>query len=233
MLPLIELQQITKSFHTGEVDQLVLKGINLIINPGEQVAVMGHSGSGKTTLMNLIGLLDQPSGGRYLLNGADVTTISEDDRAKLRNQTIGFVFQSFFLLPRLTVAENVGLPLYYRRTPEKEARERSIALLERVGLAQFADRRPNKLSGGQQQRVAIARALVGNPKFILADEPTGALDIVTGQKIMDMFKELNQEGVTLIIITHDPDISSQCQRTIYINDGLIGDSLVHVKPPSD
>lgn len=218
--PLIDLQNITKTYHIGEMEQLVLKGINLQVYPGEQMAIMGASGSGKTTLMNIIGMLDNPSTGNYLLNGRDITTIGEDERAKLRNRTIGFVFQMFFLLPRLSILENVGLPLYYRNTSESEMHERSLKMLEKVGLEKFAKYKPNQLSGGQQQRVAIARALVGNPTFIIADEPTGALDTATGQLIMKLFSDLNtEEHVTIIIVTHDPHIAEQCQRMIHIQDG--------------
>lgn len=220
MHPLIEMVDITKTYVTGEVEQTVLKGLNLTIHPGEQVAIMGASGSGKTTLMNIVGILDSATTGYYLLNGRDITVLTEDDRAVVRNQSIGFIFQSFFLLPRLTILENVGLPLYYRGTPEKETKERSLVILDRVGLGKHTHHRPNQLSGGQQQRAAIARALVGSPTFLLADEPTGALDSKTGQMIMDLFLELNQqEHATVIIVTHDPKIAEQCQRTVHIQDG--------------
>ncbi len=220
MHPLIDMKEIKKSYVSGDIEQTVLKGLDLKIFPGEQVAIMGASGSGKSTLMNIIGMLDSPSSGTYFLDGRDVTTLSADDRAIFRNRTIGFVFQSFFLLPRLTILENVGLPLYYRRIPESQRNALSLQLLEKVGLAQLAKRRPNQLSGGQQQRAAIARALVGNPTFLLADEPTGALDTSTGELIMGLFNELNtKEHVTIIIITHDPHVAEQCQRTVHIQDG--------------
>lgn len=220
MQPLIKLSHITKTYRSGEVTQTVLKGVDLEIFPSEQVAIMGASGSGKSTLMNIIGMLDIPTSGEYILNTKPVSSLTADERADVRNQTIGFVFQSFFLLPRLTILENVGLPLYYRCTPEAEANERALIVLKKVELDNFANRKPNQLSGGQQQRVAIARALVGNPTFILADEPTGALDSATGQMIMNTFIELNRKDhVTIVIITHDPHVAEQCQRVLHIQDG--------------
>lgn len=218
----IEVRDITKKYRTGETETLILKGVSLEIFSGELFYIMGASGSGKTTLMNVLGLLDKPTTGQYLLKGRDTTTLSEDELAAVRNRSIGFVFQQFFLLPRLTLVQNVGLPLIYRHTPEHEIRERSLAMLEKVGLGTHANHRPNQLSGGQQQRVAIARALVGNPIMILADEPTGALDTKTGQLIMGLFKELNEkEHVTVVMVTHDPRIADQCQRGVNIKDGLI------------
>lgn len=222
MQPLIELVDITKTYITGEIEQTVLKGINLSMNSGELLAIMGASGSGKTTLMNIMGILDSASSGRYSLNNRNITVLTEDERANLRNQSIGFIFQSFFLLPRLTILENVSLPLYYRGSDETEMKTRSVNMLKKVGLENHVSHRPNQLSGGQQQRAAIARALVGNPTFLLADEPTGALDSKTGQMIIDLFKELNQkEKVTLIIVTHDSHIAEQCQRIVHIQDGKI------------
>lgn len=220
MQALIDMKDITKRYRSGDIDFTVLKGVDLKVFPGEQLAIMGASGSGKSTLMNIIGMLDVSTTGTYLLNGKEVTTLEPDERATFRNQAIGFVFQSFFLLPRLTILENVGLPLYYRRIPQAERNERALAQLDKVGLKEFANRRPNQLSGGQQQRAAISRALVGNPTFILADEPTGALDTATGQMIMDLFNDLNKkEKVTIIIVTHDPLVAKQCQRTVHIKDG--------------
>lgn len=216
----IELRNITKTYRIGEIEQTVLKGINLQVKPYELLAIMGASGSGKTSLMNIIGLLDNPSTGQYLLRDRDITTLSETERSTVRNQAIGFVFQQFFLLPRLTILQNVGLPLHYRHCKETEIRERSLAMLEKVGLADHANYRPNQLSGGQQQRVAIARALVGNPTVILADEPTGALDTTTGKMIMDLFIDLNKnDKVTIIIVTHDPHVAEQCQRMVHLVDG--------------
>lgn len=223
--PEIELRNVTKSYPIGDTEQVVLKGLNLVVNPHELLAIMGASGSGKTSLMNIIGLLDNPTTGQYILRGRDITTLSEDERSTVRNQAIGFVFQQFFLLPRLTILQNVGLPLYYRQTKESEIHERSIQMLEKVGLVEHANYRPNQLSGGQQQRAAIARALVGNPTVILADEPTGALDSTTGKLIMDLFINLNlQDRVTIVIVTHDPHIAEQCQRTVRIQDGLFLES---------
>jgi len=220
MQPLIELRNITRMYHMGEVEQRVLKDINFTVYPKEQVAIMGASGSGKSTLLNIIGLLDSPTSGQYFLNGKDIITLTEDERARARNQSIGFVFQSFFLLPRLTILENVELPLYYRRCHPDEMKERALKMLAKVGLEKFAHYKPNQMSGGQQQRVAVARALIGNPTFIIADEPTGSLDTAIGQMIMNLFLELNSEDhVTIIIVTHDPGIAAQCQRMVHIQDG--------------
>lgn len=216
----IELNKIIKTYRMGESTHTVLKGIDLKVNPNELLAIMGASGSGKTSLMNIIGLLDSPTSGQYFLKGKDVTTLAEEERAAVRNQAIGFVFQQFFLLPRLSIIHNVGLPLRYRGADENEIQQRAMLMLEKVGLAEKANYRPNQLSGGQQQRVAIARALVGNPTVILADEPTGALDTATGKVILDLFHELHQkEKVTIIIVTHDPLIAAQCARTVHIQDG--------------
>lgn len=224
MPALIELHHISKSYQVGEVTQDILKDINLTVSTNELVAVMGASGSGKTTLLNIIGLLDTPSTGDYILNGKPVTTLNDDERALARNQMIGFVFQSFYLLPRLTILENVGLPLYYRGANDDEIRLRAQDLLTKVGLAQYGDHKPNELSGGQQQRAAIARSLACNPTFVIADEPTGALDSKTGQMIMDLFIDLHQkEKRTIIVVTHDSGIASQCQRTIKIQDGKLVD----------
>lgn len=222
MQPIIKMQDIVKIYRAGEVETVILRGINLEVFPNEMLAIMGASGSGKTTLMNIIGLLDKPSSGEYLLNGKNVSSLQDNEFADLRNKMIGFVFQSFFLLPRLTIKENVALPLYYRQYDATKSNALAEKMLMRVGLEQLVDRKPGQLSGGQQQRAAIARALVGSPTFILADEPTGALDTKIGQMIMDIFLELNnKEKVTIIIITHDPHIAHQCQRTLHIKDGLI------------
>jgi putative ABC transport system ATP-binding protein len=222
--PEIELSQIVKIYNSGASEQTVLKGIDLQVESGELLAIMGASGSGKTSLMNIIGLLDTPTSGRYVLRGRDITTLSDDERANVRNQAIGFVFQQFFLMPRLTIVQNIGLPLYYRKQKEAEIHQQAIAILEKVGLSDHASYKPNQLSGGQQQRVAIARALIGKPAVILADEPTGALDSATGKIIMDLFIELNQkERVTIIIVTHDAHVAEQCQRTVRIKDGIFVD----------
>jgi putative ABC transport system ATP-binding protein len=200
----------------------VLKGVSLTIEQGELVAIIGASGSGKSSLLNILGLLDRPSTGTYHLQDKEVSSLPDKELARLRNQMIGFVFQSFFLLPRLTAVQNVGLPLLYRGTPSAEAKQRCLAMLERVGMTNWAQHKPSQLSGGQQQRVAIARALVGTPSVILADEPTGALDSKTSQDVIDLFTTLNkQDRVTIIIVTHDPKIAAQCQRVIRIQDGLI------------
>lgn len=224
MPPLIELRDINKSYKSGDQLVYILKDINCAIDDGERVAIMGASGSGKTTLMNILGLLDRPTSGEYLLQGKEVAQLPEDERAKVRNQTIGFIFQAFFLLPRLTLLQNVGLPLHYRGWHNNEIEPQALNMLEKVGLSTHANYYPNQLSGGQQQRVAIARALIGKPKVILADEPTGALDTKTGQMIMDLFIELNErEQVTTTIVTHDPKIAEQCKRIIHIKDGKLVD----------
>lgn len=221
---MIKLENIKKSYQTAKTVYHALKGINLTIEKGELIAIMGSSGAGKSTLMNIIGLLDQPSSGAYYLDGNDVSTLTDDERSIIRNHKIGFVFQSFFLLPRLTAAENAELQLTYRHEHEtaKHRRQKALESLEKVGMKDFSHRRPNELSGGQMQRVAIARALTAGPSVILADEPTGALDSKIGQEVMNLFKELNQkEEVTIIIVTHDADVAAQCRRTVHVKDGLV------------
>lgn len=209
--PQIRLQDIKKGYQIGEQRQQVLDGLNLTINKGELVSIMGQSGSGKSTLMNIIGLLDTPDSGRYFFDEECISGFDADKLAHLRNRVIGFVFQSFFLLPRMTALQNVELPLMYRGMSQHEMAERAMAMLEKVGLADKAKHRPNELSGGQQQRVAIARALVGQPELVLADEPTGALDTTIGGEVLDLFLRLNrEEHTTLIIITHDPDVAAAC-----------------------
>lgn len=221
-LSVITLNQITKAYQVGSGEQLVLKGIDLAIEQGDLVAIMGESGSGKSTLMNIIGLLDRPSSGSYKLNDNEVAELDNDTRAQTRGHTIGFVFQSFFLLPRLTIIQNVGLPLRYRNMETDDIDQRCLNMLAKVGIDHLANQKPHQLSGGQQQRVAIARALVGDPTIILADEPTGALDTNTSQEVMDIFLNLNrQEKRTIILITHDPRIGEQCQRRILLKDGLV------------
>lgn len=226
MSTLIDLQQVTKSYHLGDNDLPVLKKVDLTIQQGELLSIMGASGSGKSTLMNIIGLLDRHDDGQFLLQDKQVSQYSDDELAAIRNKTIGFVFQQFFLLPRLTAIQNVCLPLLYRGIKAKQRKLRAMEELEKVGMANYANHRPSELSGGQQQRVAIARALVGDPSVLLADEPTGALDSKIGQEVMDLFVSLNRDyNRTIIIITHDPNIAAQCNRTVHIQDGLIVSEL--------
>ena len=208
MSSIIGLENIQKSYYLGKQELQVLKGISLEIFKNEYVALMGPSGSGKSTLMNLIGCLDSPTGGKYILNGDDVSKMQDDDLADVRNKEIGFVFQQFNLLPRLTAAENVALPLIYNGTPKKARTELALEMLDRVGLADRSHHKPNELSGGQNQRVAIARALVNTPSIILADEPTGNLDSKTSVEIMNIFDKIQAEGNTVILVTHEEDIAN-------------------------
>lgn len=223
---LIELKNIYKTYHVGELDLPVLKGISLSIERGELVALMGASGSGKSTLMNILGCLDHPTSGEYWLDGQEVSKLSSDGRALLRNHKIGFVFQNFNLLPRTTALENVMLPLSYtiEGMSDRETRSRAMELIDRVGLADRFHHEPSQLSGGQQQRVAIARALVNRPSLLFADEPTGNLDSHTSQDVLSMFQQLNQEdGITIILVTHDPGVARHAKRIIGISDGVIVD----------
>ena len=220
--PVIRIENLNKEYVTEAGAVPVLKDVALTVMPGEFVAIMGPSGSGKSTLMNILGCLDVATSGRYLLNGRDVKTQSRDDLAQLRNQVIGFVFQGFNLLPRANLQDNIALPLVYRGTPRAERMVRANEMLKKVGLGNYPRSRPNQISGGQQQRVAIARALVNQPKLLLADEPTGNLDMHTGQEIMALFTELNQrDGITIVLITHEPDIASYANRLVRLSDGRI------------
>jgi len=218
---MIHLENIQKSYYLGKQELKVLKGISLEIFKNDYVALMGPSGSGKSTLMNILGCLDSPTAGKYILNNADVSQMIDDDLAEVRNKEIGFVFQQFNLLPRLTAAENVALPLIYNGTPKKIRNEQALEMLRRVGLEDRSHHKPNELSGGQNQRVAIARALVNNPSIILADEPTGNLDSKTSVEIMHIFDKIQSDGNTVILVTHEEDIANFARRIIRLRDGII------------
>lgn len=221
-MPLVHLSSINKIYQISEQLQFhALKDLNLTIKRGEFLAIIGPSGSGKSTLMNILGLLDSPTSGIYELDGQDASRLSENEAARLRNQKIGFIFQNFNLLPRTRALDNVALPLIYAGIAKSERVQRAQAALEVVGLGDKLDSKPNQLSGGQQQRVAIARSLVNNPEIVLADEPTGNLDSKTSQEIMDLFKKLNKEGRTIILITHEHDVARQAKRIIQIRDGKV------------
>lgn len=217
----IHIRNIIRNFQMGQETVYVLRGIDLDIKRGEYVAIMGPSGSGKSTLMNLLGCLDTPTAGQYILNGADVSQMSDDQLAEIRNKEIGFVFQTFNLLPRTTALENVALPMIYAGASKSERTIRASEVLTDVGLADRMDHRPNELSGGQRQRVAIGRALVNKPSIILADEPTGNLDSKTSLEIMQLFDEIHQAGNTVIVVTHEEDVAKRARRVIRLNDGVI------------
>ena len=223
-MAILKLTDICKDYQQGKVPVRVLKDVNLTVEQGEYLAIMGPSGSGKTTLMNLIGCLDVPTSGSYELDGRDLKDLSDDELADIRNRYIGFVFQSFHLLPKMDALDNVALPLLYAGVPLKERRARAEEALKAVDLADRIHFFPNQLSGGQCQRVAIARAMVTNPSLLLADEPTGALDTKSGKQIMDIFRQLSQNGMTIIMITHEPDIAACADKTYYILDGELGTS---------
>lgn len=219
---LIRLREIRKVYRMGEVDIEALRGVSLEVDEGEFLAIMGASGSGKTSLMNIMGCLDRPTAGEYLLGGKDITKLSDDELAEVRNKKIGFVFQSFNLLARTSALENVEMPLIYGdRMSSSEKHKRAKELLEKVGLGERIHHHPSQLSGGEQQRVAIARALVNRPSLILADEPTGNLDTKASAEIMALFKELNAEGITIVMVTHEPDIAEYAKRKIFMRDGRI------------
>jgi putative ABC transport system ATP-binding protein len=221
MQNILELSSITKTYKMGDLEFQALKGVSVTVQQGEMVALMGPSGSGKTTLMQVIGLLDRPTSGNYTLRGREVATLSENDRAEARNSDIGFVFQAFHLLTRQSILENVEVPLMYAGYSAKERRDRAMTMLEKVGLGDKWRNLPSQISGGQKQRVAVARALTLSPAILLADEPTGNLDTKTSIEIMALFQELNDEGATVIIVTHENDIGDHCKRIVRLRDGLL------------
>ncbi|MEM1108641.1 MAG: ABC transporter ATP-binding protein [Planctomycetota bacterium] len=218
-----EIQQVTKVYQKSKLAPPVhaLAGVDLVIPRGQYIAIMGPSGSGKSTMMNIIGCLDRPTSGRYLLDGEDVATMSDEKLSRVRGKRLGFVFQAFNLIPQLNVQDNVAVPLFYQGLSPAVRRERAAVALGRVGLAERLEHRPSELSGGQQQRVAIARALVNEPSILLADEPTGALDTKTGDAILELFEELHQAGQTVVVITHDEEVAHHCERVVRLRDGLI------------
>ena len=227
MSQVIQLEEIRKSYYMGKQELQVLKGISLSINRNEYIALMGPSGSGKSTLMNILGCLDSPTSGKYILNGNDVSTMADNDLAEIRNKEIGFVFQQFNLLPRLTALENVALPLVYAGISKKLRTEMAMEVIKKVDLEPRSHHKPNELSGGQCQRVAIARALVNNPSIILADEPTGNLDTKTSYEIMNIFSKIHEDGNTVVLVTHEEDIASYARRVIRLRDGSVESDMLH------
>jgi putative ABC transport system ATP-binding protein len=225
---MIELEDITRIYHMGKVEVSALRGVTLSVQQGEMVALIGASGSGKSTLMNIVGFLDKPTGGRYILEGVDVSQLNDNKLAEMRNKKIGFVFQSYNLLPRTSALANVELPMTYIRGNQK--RKRAMEALERVGLAARANHKPTEMSGGEQQRVSIARALVNNPSLILADEPTGNLDSKTTAEIMSIFCRLNREGITIVMVTHEMNVAEQAKRIIRLLDGQIVEDKITASP---
>ena len=230
MAPLIQFKKVTKVYGSGNTEVRALWDVDMSIEPGEYCSIMGPSGSGKSTAMNMIGCLDQPTSGEYLFDGQDVAHLPENSLADIRNRKIGFVFQQFHLLSHLTALENVEQPMMYAGVSGKERKERAAEALERVGLANRVNNRPNQLSGGQQQRVAIARAIVNNPLLILADEPTGALDTQTTQDVIDIFSELNGSGITVVMVTHEPEVARLTNRVVWFRDGEV---MNHHLDPSE
>ncbi len=222
---MLQVKNLLKVYQTDKIAVTALKGVSFSIPAGSFVAVMGPSGSGKSTLMNVLGCLDTPTQGQYVLDGVDVSRMSENDLAKVRNKKIGFVFQTFNLLPRISCLHNVELPMIYAGLPEKERKSKALYALERVGLLNRGAHRPSEISGGQRQRVAIARALVNNPAILMADEPTGNLDTRSGEEVMAIFQELNQEGATIILVTHEPEIAGHTQRILHFRDGRLKEDL--------
>jgi putative ABC transport system ATP-binding protein len=220
---MIDIKELHKSYKTGKSSLHVLKGINLNVKEGDLVSIMGSSGSGKSTLLNILGMLDEADEGSYTLDGVPIKNLNEKKAANYRNKFLGFVFQSFNLISYKTAQDNVSMPLYYQGMKRKERQERSMSYLEKVGLADWADHRPNMLSGGQKQRVAIARALASQPKVLLADEPTGALDTTTSYEVMDLIQQINEEGKTILVVTHEQDIANMTKRIVNLKDGVIID----------
>jgi len=221
MTPIVQLDDVRRSYHMGGETVQALRGLSLAIMPGEYVAIMGPSGCGKSTLLNLLGCLDRPSSGRYLLGGDDISKLNDDDLSEIRGRRLGFIFQSYNLIQQLNVLENIEVPLFYQGRPEEEAREIAVQLATRVGLEKRLDHRPFELSGGQQQRVAIARALASDPILLLADEATGNLDSSSGREILDLFDELNAAGKTLVMVTHDPNTGERAKRLVRLRDGVL------------
>ncbi len=227
---IISMKDLGKTYRNGKIAVEALKKVNFDIHKEEFVSIMGPSGSGKSTLMNIIGCLDKPTTGNYMLDGSDIASLNEVELAQIRNLKIGFVFQSFNLLPRINALQNVELPMVYAEISSKERKKRALNALERVGLSDRVHHKPNEMSGGQKQRVAIARALVNNPAIILADEPTGNLDSTSGEEVMAVFQDLNKEGVTIILVTHEPDIASHTMRVIKFRDGLLISDKINERP---
>ena len=228
---MIELSKLNKSYHLGDSALHVLRDLDLTVEKGEMVAIMGSSGSGKSTLLNILGILDDYDSGSYTLDGVLIRDLSEHRAAIYRNRYIGFVFQSFNLLPFKTAVENVALPLFYQKVPRKQRNAAALDYLERVGLGDWAEHLPSELSGGQKQRVAVARALIAKPRVLLADEPTGALDSKTSDQLMGLLTEVNESGVTVVIVTHEPDIAARCRRTVRLVDGEVAEDVTSAGAP--